>query len=86
MLEQTSTKGEEFLFKTGRSEQALALRHQYQGAMGEDRAKVAELAGRNVIAFLIGNHVDPDLAAEIYVLDGPPKNDSGSSNEPDLSS
>ena len=52
----------------------------------ETSAKVAELAGRNVIAFLIANHVDPDLAAEIYVLDGPPKNDAGSSNEPDLPS
>ena len=85
MLEQTLAKGEQVLVKTGRSEQLLALRHQYQEAMREDSsAKVAELAGRNVIALLIANHVDPDLAAEIYVLDGPPKNDAGSSNEPDL--
>ena len=87
MLEQTLTKGEQVLVKMGRSEQVLALRHQYQEAMREETsAKVAELAGRNVIAFLIANHVDPDLAAEIYVLDGPPKNDAGSSNEPDLPS
>jgi hypothetical protein len=31
----------------------------------ESSAKVAELAGGNVIAFLIANHVDRDLAAEI---------------------
>ncbi len=52
----------------------------------ESSAKVAELAGRNVIALMIANHVDPDLAAEIYVLDGPPNTDAGSSNEPELSS
>ena len=51
MLEQTLTKGEQVLVKTGRSEQGLALRHQYQEAMrDESSAKVAELAGRNVIA------------------------------------
>ena len=27
--------------------------------------------GRKVIAMMSANHVNPDLAAEIYVLDGP---------------
>jgi uncharacterized protein YbcI len=72
MLEQTLTKGEQVLVKKGRTEQVLALRHEYQEAMREESsAKVAELTGRNVIAFMSANHVDPDLAAEIYVLDGP---------------
>jgi hypothetical protein len=34
--------------------------------------EVAKLTGRNVLAMMSANHVDPDLAAEIYVLDGPP--------------
>jgi uncharacterized protein YbcI len=73
MLEQTLTKGEQVLVKKGRSERVLALRHEYQEAMREESsAKVAELTGRNVIAFMSANHVDPDLASEIYVLDGPP--------------
>ena len=73
MLEQTLTKGEQVLVKKGRAEQVLALRHQYQEAMREESsAKVAELTGRNVIAFMSANHVDPDLASEIYVLDGSP--------------
>jgi uncharacterized protein YbcI len=73
MLEQTLTKGEPVLVKNGRTEQVLALRHAYQESMREESsAKVAELTGRNVIAFMSANHVDPDLASEIYVLDGPP--------------
>lgn len=38
----------------------------------ESSEKVAELTGRNVIAFMSANHLEPDLAAEIYVLDGAP--------------
>jgi uncharacterized protein YbcI len=79
MLEQTLTRGEQVLVRMGRSEQVLALRHEYQEAMrAESSAKVAQLTGRNVVAFLSANHVDPDLAAEIYVLDGPPNNEAGS--------
>jgi uncharacterized protein YbcI len=73
MLEQTLTKGEQVLIKKGRSEQVLALRHEFQEAMREESSdKVAEITGRNVIAFMSANHIDPDLAAEIYMLDGPP--------------
>ena len=74
MLEQTLTKGEQVLVKKGRTEQVLTLRHEYQEAMrDESSAKVAELTGRNVIAFMSANHVNPDLASEIYVLDGSPQ-------------
>jgi uncharacterized protein YbcI len=73
MLEQTLTKGEQSLVAKGRGEKVLALRHEYQDAMREESsAKVAELTGRNVIAMLSANHIAPDMAAEIYVLDGPP--------------
>jgi uncharacterized protein YbcI len=79
MLEQTLTKGERVLVQKGRSEQVLALRHEYQEAMREESsAKVAELTGRNVTAFISANHVDPDLASEIYVLDGSPEYDTWS--------
>ena len=36
MLEETLTKGEQVLLKKGRSEQVLALRHEYQEAMREE--------------------------------------------------
>jgi uncharacterized protein YbcI len=75
MLEETLTKGEQVLLKKGRSEQVLALRHEYQEAMREESSeKIAELTGRRVIAMMSANHLDPDLAAEIYVLEGPPLN------------
>jgi uncharacterized protein YbcI len=74
MLEQTLTKGEQVLVNKGRNEQVLALRHEYQEAMREESsAKVAELTGQKVIAMMSANHINPDLGAEIYVLDGPPK-------------
>jgi hypothetical protein len=85
MLEQTLTKGEQVLVKKGRSEQVLALRHEYQEAMREgSSAKIAELTGRRVVAFLSANHVDPDLAAEIYVLDIPPSSEADFSEPPTL--
>jgi hypothetical protein len=37
---------------------------------GTHVGQVAELTGRKVIAMMSANHLNPDLAAEIYVLDG----------------
>lgn len=74
MLEQTLTKGEQVLVAKGRSENVLALRREYQEAMREESSdKIAELTGREVTAMMSANHLAPDLAAEIYVLDGPPE-------------
>jgi uncharacterized protein YbcI len=73
MLEQTLTKGEQSLVNKGRADKVLAIRHEFQEAMREESmAKVGELTGRKVIAMLSANHVNPDLGAEIFVLDGPP--------------
>lgn len=74
MLEQTLTKGEQSLANKGRAEKVLEIRHEFQEAMREESsAKVAELTGRRVVAMMSSNHIDPDLAAEIYVLDGAPE-------------
>jgi uncharacterized protein YbcI len=74
MLEQTLTKGEQVLVRKGRSENVLALRREYQEAMRDESSeKIAVLTGRNVTAMMSANHLSPDLAAEIYVLDGPPE-------------
>jgi uncharacterized protein YbcI len=73
MLEQTLTKGEAVLVKKGRGDQVLTLRHEFQEAMREESSeKIAELTGRKVVAMMSANHLDPDLGAEIYVLDRPP--------------
>jgi uncharacterized protein YbcI len=73
VLEQTLTKGEQVLVDKGRGENVLALRREYQEAMREEgSARIAALTGRTVLAMMSANHLDPDLGAEIFVLDGPP--------------
>ena len=77
MLEQTLTKGERSLAQKGRTEKVLEIRHEFQEAMREESsAAVMQLTGRDVTAMLSANHIDPDLAAEIYVLDAPPDYDA----------
>jgi uncharacterized protein YbcI len=73
MLEQTLTKGEQNLVSRGRVEKVIEIRHEFQEAMRDECvAQIAELTGRCVVAFMSANHVEPDLGAEIFVLDGAP--------------
>src|SRR5881392_3031253 len=73
LLEQTLTKGEESLVSKGRAAKVIEIRHEFQEAMREESmAQIGELTGRKVTAMLSANHVDPDVGAEIFVLDGPP--------------
>jgi uncharacterized protein YbcI len=73
MLDQTLTKGEQNLVRKGREDKVVEIRHEFQEAMRDEcTAQIAELTGREVIAFMSANHLDPDIAAEIFVLDGPP--------------
>jgi uncharacterized protein YbcI len=47
----------------------LQLRHDYQDTMrGELIAIVERQLDRKVIAFMSQNHIDPDLAVEVFVL------------------
>jgi uncharacterized protein YbcI len=82
MLEQTLTKGEQVLVEKGRTDNVLELRREYQEAMRDEvSAEVAKLTGRNVLAMMSANHIDPDLAAEIFVLDGPPRHNTEHSTD-----
>jgi uncharacterized protein YbcI len=84
LLEQSLTKGEQVLVAKGRGENVLALRHEYQEAMREEAsAKVAEITGRTVIAMMSANHLDPDLAVELFVLDGRPENHGSAAVSPE---
>jgi uncharacterized protein YbcI len=75
VLEQTLTKGEQSLVGKGRADKVLEIRHEFQNAMRTECCeRIAELTGREVLAFLSANHIDPDIGAEIFVLDGPPQN------------
>lgn len=33
------------------------------------RPRSVTVTGRHVVAFISGNHVDPDIAAELFILD-----------------
>jgi uncharacterized protein YbcI len=66
------TNAEKTLAHSGSGEDVTNMRHLFQQTMEADfRTAVERLTGRTVIAFISGNHVDPDIAVETFVLDGP---------------
>jgi uncharacterized protein YbcI len=70
VLADTLTKGERNLVEHGRSDRVMQLRHDYQKMMRKDLVAVVERElDREVIAFMSQNHIDPDLAVEIFVLE-----------------
>ena len=70
LLADTLTKGERKLVENGGSERILELRHDYQLAMRDVLVRtVEERLDRKVTAFMSQNHIDPDLAAEVFVLE-----------------
>jgi uncharacterized protein YbcI len=71
VLEDSLTKEEVAWVDSGRGEKVLELRSEFEGVMRAE-ASAAGLTGRTVIAMMSSNHIDPDMAAEIFVLDGPP--------------
>jgi uncharacterized protein YbcI len=63
------TKGERSLIRDGKQDLVLETRRAYQHTMGEDlTAGIEEITGREVIAFLSANNLDPDLAIETFIL------------------
>ena len=70
LLADTLTKGERKLVENGHSARVLELRHDYQLVMREDLVALVEKElDRKVIAFMSQNHIDPDLAVEVFVLE-----------------
>jgi uncharacterized protein YbcI len=64
------TKGEQTLVSDGKLELVLSTRRAYQDSMRADAISAVEtITGRRVLAFMSNNHVDPDLAAELFVLE-----------------
>lgn len=69
VLEDTLTKGERSLLRDGERERVLDTRHAYQRSMRSELVEGVEaILGRKVVAFMSDNHVDPDVAAEVFVL------------------
>jgi uncharacterized protein YbcI len=70
LLQDTLTPGERRLAETGKAESVLRTRHDFQLVMRDDLVKVVEDAiDRKVIAFMSANHIDPDMAVEVFVLE-----------------
>jgi len=70
VLRETLTKGELRLVENGHGEHVRATRRYFQEAMRDELVTGIEgLTGRRVIAFMSDNHLDPDLAVELLLLE-----------------
>jgi uncharacterized protein YbcI len=66
----TLTKGEKKLADVGDGAAVLEMRHRFQQAMREDLIALVEShMERKVVAFMSANHIDPDVGAEVFVLE-----------------
>lgn len=69
VMSATLTKGEQSLVDNGRGALVLRTREAYQDMMKANAvASIEALTGRVVRAFMSCNHLDPDVAAEVFVL------------------
>jgi uncharacterized protein YbcI len=65
------TTVEKTLFEQGRGDAVREMRAAFQDAVSERfTGAVESLTGRKVVAFLSQAHVAPDLAIEVFFLDG----------------
>jgi uncharacterized protein YbcI len=70
LMHDVLTPAEKSLAKTGQIEAVDRIRRMFQGIMEADlREAVERLTGRKVIAVISGNHIDPDVAAVLFMLD-----------------
>jgi uncharacterized protein YbcI len=70
VLEDTLTKGERNLVNAGKSEAVLDLRRMWQNVMRSSCCSAIEqLIGRRVVGFMSDNHIDPDIAVEVFILE-----------------
>ena len=72
MMHEILTHAEKSLTQTGQIDAVNNIRHLFQETMEADfREAVERLTGRKVLAFISANHIDPDIAAELFILDAP---------------
>ena len=81
VMENAMTKAEQSLVADGELEVVLGMRQKFQRTMREDLvAEIERITGRRVVAFMSDNHVEPDLAAELFFLDAPVNGEHGAPN------
>ena len=70
VLQDTLTRGEQTLTDAGEGLAVLDLRRRWQSVMQADVSReIEQLTGRKVIGFMSDNHIDPDLAVEVFILE-----------------
>jgi uncharacterized protein YbcI len=80
VMRDTLTHGERSLLADGRHDSVRRLRSEFQHAMRDDLVRDVELlTGAKVVALLSTTHLEPDVAAELFVLDRPVSGDAGPS-------
>src|SRR5436309_9521678 len=63
---------EQTMMESGKEDQVLEMRREFQGMMGmRYKELIEELTGRRVTAFLSQAHIDPDITLEIFLVDPP---------------
>ncbi len=69
LFSDTLTKAERTLMRNGDGEIVRTLRRKFQDTMrSEMTAAVERVVGRTVVAFMSDNHLDPDVAGELFLL------------------
>jgi uncharacterized protein YbcI len=69
VLQDSLTRGEQVLAEAGEGAAVLDLRRRWQRVMQVDVSReIEQLTGRKVIGFMSDNHIDPDLAVEVFIL------------------
>jgi uncharacterized protein YbcI len=72
VMEDVLTPAERRLAGNGESEAVLKMRGLYQKSMEPELKKCVEsITGRKVVALLSDNHLQPDMAIEVFILDRP---------------
>jgi uncharacterized protein YbcI len=74
VLQDSLTVGEQTLTNAGQGQTVLDLRRRWQAIMEQDVSReIEQLTGRKVVGFMSDNHIDPDLAVEVFVLEPLPQ-------------
>jgi uncharacterized protein YbcI len=72
LLHESMTHAEKTLVQAGRHAEVLQMRRTFQETMRPSLVAAVEgLTDRRVVSFMSANDIDPDAAAEIFVMDRP---------------
>ena len=70
LMHDVLTPAEKSLTRTGQVDAVDYIRHLFHETMEADFRKAVErLTSRTVLALISGNHIAPDIAAELFILD-----------------